>query len=149
MSNTKAPAATDRYAYRVTMRVRDYECDIEGIVNNANYLHYLEHTRHMFCLEAGFTFGEMHTRGIDPVLRHADITYLTPLRPDDTFTSCLNIERRGVRFLFTQDIFRDSDGSQCVHAVITIVCLENGRLGRGNLLAEKFAPWMKISNENE
>ena len=23
------------------MEVRDYECDIQGIVNNANYLHYM------------------------------------------------------------------------------------------------------------
>ena len=29
------------------MAVRDYECDIEGIVNNANYLQYCEHTRHL------------------------------------------------------------------------------------------------------
>lgn len=143
MTNNQPSVDTAQYAFSVKMSVRDYECDIEGIVNNANYLHYLEHTRHMFCLHAGFTFNEMHSRGIDPVLRHADVTYLIPLRPDDTFTSCLNISRKGVRFLFTQDIFRDSDGAQCLHAVITIVCLEDGRLGRGELLAEKFGPWMK------
>ena len=34
-----------KYIYETEMEVRDYECDIEGIVNNANYLHYFEHTR--------------------------------------------------------------------------------------------------------
>ena len=33
-----------RYIFETKMEVRDYECDIEGIVNNANYLHYMEHT---------------------------------------------------------------------------------------------------------
>ena len=36
------------YIFETTMEVRDYECDIQGIVNNANYLHYIEHTRHLF-----------------------------------------------------------------------------------------------------
>mgnify|MGYP002761968770 FL=1 len=29
-----------KYLFTTRMEVRDYECDIEGIVNNANYLHY-------------------------------------------------------------------------------------------------------------
>ena len=28
-----------KYIFETRMQVRDYECDIEGIVNNANYLH--------------------------------------------------------------------------------------------------------------
>ena len=34
------------YTYCLEFKVRDYEVDSQGIVNNANYLHYLEHTRH-------------------------------------------------------------------------------------------------------
>ena len=40
------------------MMVRDYECDIEGIVNNANYLHYAEHTRHLFLQKCGLSFAD-------------------------------------------------------------------------------------------
>ena len=36
------------YIFQLEMMVRDYECDIQGIVNNANYLHFMEHTRHQF-----------------------------------------------------------------------------------------------------
>ena len=32
-----------KYIFETRMEVRDYECDIQGIVNNANYLHYTEH----------------------------------------------------------------------------------------------------------
>ena len=33
----------EKYIYELTLKVRDYECDLQGIVNNANYQHYLEH----------------------------------------------------------------------------------------------------------
>ena len=36
-----------KYIFETRLDVRDYECDIQGIVNNANYLHYTEHTRPM------------------------------------------------------------------------------------------------------
>ena len=38
----------NKYIFEYIIDVRDYEIDAEGIVNNANYLHYLEHTRHEF-----------------------------------------------------------------------------------------------------
>ena len=45
--------ASEGYIFELPMKVRDYEVDSEGIVNNAVYLHYLEHTRHEFCEWAG------------------------------------------------------------------------------------------------
>ena len=57
-----------RYIFETKMEVRDYECDIEGIVNNANYLHYMEHTRHLFLKECGLSFAEMHNKGVDAVV---------------------------------------------------------------------------------
>lgn len=48
------------------MDVRDYECDIEGIVNNANYLHYTEHTRHRFLRSLGVSFAALHEKGSTP-----------------------------------------------------------------------------------
>ena len=46
-----------KHIFETEMEVRDYECDIEGIVNNANYLHYFEHTRHRFLKYAGLSFS--------------------------------------------------------------------------------------------
>lgn len=51
------------YIYELKMKVRDYECDLQGIVNNANYQHYLEHTRHEFLLSTGVSFAALHEQG--------------------------------------------------------------------------------------
>ena len=69
-----------KYVYETRMEVRDYECDIEGIVNNANYLHYTEHTRHRFLKHAGLSFVQMHEKGVDAVVARMNLAYKTPLR---------------------------------------------------------------------
>ena len=51
-----------KYMYETRMEVRDYECDIEGIVNNANYLHYTEHTRHRFLRSLGLSLPPCTSR---------------------------------------------------------------------------------------
>ena len=110
------------------MMVRDYECDIEGIVNNANYLHYTEHTRHLFLKACGLSFAEMHRKGVDAVVARMNLKFKTPLRCDDEFISRLNVRKDGLKYVFTQDIFRASDEKLCFHGAIDIVCLVNGRL---------------------
>ncbi len=131
----------EKYVYELEMSVRDYELDSEGIVNNANYLHYLEHTRHEFCSANGISFAEMQNRGIIPVLNRVEIDYKTPLRSGDRFVSKLWLERRGVRFVFHQDLFKLS-GETVVSAVVSCVCLENGKLDRGDMLAEIFKDFL-------
>ena len=131
------------YDFELKIGVRDYEVDVQGIVNNANYLHYMEHTRHQFCRAAGYTFAQMHSDGIDPVLRSVNIEYLTPLGLGQEMLSCLSLERRGARFVFIQDIFRLPDMAPVTKAEVTVVCLENGRLTRGDILAERLAHVLK------
>ena len=120
------------------MEVRDYELDAEGIVNNANYLHYLEHTRHGFCVENGISFAQMQEKGVIPVLNRVEIDYKTPLRSGDCFVSKLWVERKGVRFVFHQDLFKTDTGESVVSAVVSCVCLSDGKLDRGDMLAEVF-----------
>ena len=128
-----------KYIHQSRIKVRDYELDVQGIVNNANYLHYLELTRHDFCEAAGYSFAAMHRDGIDPVVRRVEMDYLNSLRMGDEMISCLNFRRRGARFFFEQDIYRAADMAPVLRAVVTIACLEDGRLSRGDRLAAAFA----------
>ena len=129
------------YIYELPLKVRDYEVDAEGIVNNANYLHYLEHTRHEFCEAAGLSFRRMHELGLDPVVTHIDIRYVRSLGLGDSMVSRLALSRRGPVFVFRQDIFT-ADGEPVVKAVVDIVSFENGRLSRGERLAEAFKEFL-------
>lgn len=132
-----------KYVYELPIKVRDYEVDVEGIVNNANYLHYLEHTRHEFCEQAGLSFRQMTEEGLTPVVRHIDITYLSSLGLGDTMISRIALERDGARFIFIQDIYAADGVRPVVKARVTIVSIENGRLGRGDRIAEAFAAYIQ------
>lgn len=124
------------------MMVRDYECDIEGIVNNANYLHYAEHTRHLFLKQCGLSFTQMHQKGIDAVVARMNLQYKVPLTCDDEFISRLAMTKEGLRYIFHQDIYRASDEKLCFRAAVEVVCLVNGRLGASKEYDEAFAKWL-------
>lgn len=116
------------YIFETKMLVRDYECDIEGIVNNANYLHYTEHTRHLFLKQCSLSFAEMHRRGTDAVVARMNLQYKVPLRCDDEFVSCLALRKEGLRYIFYHDIYRATDDRLCFRSTVEVVCLVGGRL---------------------
>lgn len=119
--------SNEAYLFEIDLKVRDYECDLQGIVNNANYQHYLEHARHEFLLSKGLSFSDFHQRGIDFVVSHVDIDYKSPLRSKDEYTVGLRLEKRGIRWIFHQDILRKPDRKLCVRAQVVSVALINGR----------------------
>ena len=115
------------YDFELKLEVRDYECDMAGIVNNSVYLNYLEHARHEFIKAMGLDFQGLFEAGVYVVVAHADLSYKTPLRSGDTFVVKLSIEHKGVRYIFNQDIYRFPDNKLCLKAVITTTSLINGR----------------------
>ena len=133
--------AEEKYNFILEMEVRDYELDCEQIVNNANYLHYMEHTRHKFCVHAGLPFIEMHKAGIDAVARKIEIEYFVPLMSGDSFLSCLKIERKGPRYIFHQDIIK-KDGVLAASGIITIVLIKEGKVTRGDEIAAVFSKYL-------
>lgn len=136
-----------KYIFETKIEVRDYECDIEGIVNNANYLHYMEHTRHLFLREAGLSFAKMHEKGVDAVVARMNLQYKVPLRCDDVMISRLWIEKQGLRYIFHQDIIREVDNKLSCRATVELVCLINGRLGNSEEYDKAFEPYFASSME--
>ncbi len=133
----------EKYIFETKMQVRDYECDIEGIVNNANYLHYCEHTRHLFLKQCGLSFAEMHEKGVDAVVARMSMQFKTPLRPDDEFYSRLRLTKEGIKYVFHHDLFRASDEKLSFRAQVELVCIVNGRLSGSEDYDRAFAPWIE------
>ncbi|MFN3648515.1 MAG: acyl-CoA thioesterase [Armatimonadota bacterium] len=101
----------DNSLYRLELEVRDYECDLQGIVNNAVYQNYLEHTRHLFLKSRGIDFAQLSRDGVNLVVARIELDYLYPLRSGDRFEVRVSVDRVSrLRFGFTQEIFRLPDG---------------------------------------
>jgi acyl-CoA thioester hydrolase len=117
------------YIYRLEFSVRDYECDLAGMVNNAAYLNYIEHARHEYLKSRGLDFAALAQKGIYMVVIRIEVDYLYPLRSGDNFYVVLRPERVSrLRFAFQQDIFRLPDERPVIKArVIGTAINDKGR----------------------
>ncbi|NQY79851.1 MAG: acyl-CoA thioesterase [Candidatus Caenarcaniphilales bacterium] len=113
-------------------KVRDYECDMQGIVNNANYFHYLEHSRHEFLNENNIDFKKAHDEGFDLVVSNMEAKFIKPLKPRDIFEVRLRFSKEGrLRYIFEQEIWKisndlDSESEEVLvlKAKITCACVD-------------------------
>lgn len=127
------------FDFEIALEVRDYECDIQGIVNNSVYQNYLEHCRHKFLEKAGVSFAQLHNEGIDAVVIRTELDYKFPLRPGDEFLVRLKMAKQGrLRVIFRQQVIRKSDHKLMVNARITSVLTRNNRPISPEILEKKF-----------
>ena len=133
------------YIFELRMKVRDYECDLQGIVNNANYQHYIEHTRHEFLTSSGISFARLHDEGIDPVVARITMAFKVPLRSGDEFLSKLNLRKDGIKYVFEQDVFKIEDDGNLrlsLRAEVETVAVINGLLSHCEIFDKVFAPYI-------
>lgn len=131
-----------KYIYSLPLKVRDYECDIQGVVNNSVYQNYLEHARHEFLESIGSNFKKLHEEGVDAMVSRIEIDYKTSLTSGDEFEVRLNIEREGLKLVFNEDIYRTSDNKLCAKGKVFVICLVNGRLSKGEVFDELFGEYL-------
>jgi acyl-CoA thioester hydrolase len=125
------------YAYRLEFTVRDYECDLAGMVNNAAYLNYLEHARHEYLKSRGVDFAALAQTRIYLVVVRIEVDYLFPLRSGECFYVALRPERVSrLRFAFQQDIFRLPDERPVIKARVI-----------GTAINDKGKPFLPVELE--
>jgi acyl-CoA thioester hydrolase len=108
-----------KYQFKLEFAVRDYECDLAGMVNNASYLHYLEHARHQFLKSRDVDFAGLAQKGIYLVIIRIEADYLYSLRSGDQFFVGTGLERVSrLRFGFYQDIYRLPDEKPVLRAKV-------------------------------
>ena len=114
--------------FELEFSVRDYECDLQGIVNNAVYQNYYEHARHQYLLGMNIDFAGLHTEGIDLIVSRVEIDYKFSLRSGDKFIVTVKTHREGhLRLIFEQEIYKLPEHKLVSKAKVTGVGLKNRR----------------------
>lgn len=115
-------------SHKTEFKVRDYELDIQGVVNNSVYQNYLEHARHMFLKDLGIDFAEFTKRGIILTVIRVEIDYKSPLVSGDKFRVETRMEQVSpLRIVFLQDIYRAPDNRLVVKAKVFGTSLNSNR----------------------
>ena len=114
--------------FSLDFKVRDYECDLQGVVNNAVYLNYFEHTRHEFLKSVGFDFAKLTAENLLPMVYKAEITYKVSLKSGDEFVSELSMANYGdFKVIYYQNLYRKEDHKLIAKAKITKVFVRDGK----------------------
>ncbi len=115
-------------AFELEFMVRDYEIDLQGIVNNSNYQHYLEHARHEFLFGRNIDFAKLHEAATDLVVTRIEMDFKSSLKSRDSFVVTVKAVKEGnLKMVFEQSILRLPDRKIVVIAKVTGVCLKNGK----------------------
>jgi acyl-CoA thioester hydrolase len=105
--------------FSLDFKVRDYECDMQGIVNNAVYFNYLEHARHEFLLSQGIDFAALAREQINLVVIRSEMDYKGSLTSGDQFVVTVAYEAISrLKFGFRQQVIRTSDGAVMLQALV-------------------------------
>ena len=110
------------------MKVRDYELDRFGVINNAVYQNYLEHTRHLFLETNGVSMETLIKCGYSPVITKAEIEYRSSLQSRNNFVVNLELASLSkLKFIFRQEIRSLPGDALIISARITGTILNSSR----------------------
>ncbi len=117
----------DSSVHTLEIEVRDYECDMQGIVNNAVYQNYLEHARHTFIKSKGLDFAKITAQGVHLVVMRAELDYKAPLKSG--MTACIKTQCERIskfKIAFQQEIEANGRTSMVARFIIASIN-PNGR----------------------
>ena len=128
-------------SFKVEFKVRDYECDLQGIVNNSVYFNYLEHARHEFLAAKNIDFAKLARDKVNLVVIRSEMNYKDSLKPGDAFCVEVEVERLSrLKFAFNQKVIRAADNKLMLDAVVTGTSVnEKGRPFVPQQLEQLFA----------
>lgn len=134
--------------FRHALRVRYAEADAQGVLFNAHYLAYVDHTITELWRAAFGGYAQMLERGVDIVVAQARLTFRAPARFDDEVTIELGVVHLGTTSLGTAYRFLRGD-ELLAEAELRHVFVTRGTGAKTAIpgwAREGLAPWTTCSS---
>lgn len=114
---------------KILIEVRDYELDSQNRVNNAVYLHYLEHARHKWLETKGISFSELNQQDIHLVVYENHIYYKGAVTAADIVEISTAVSKISpLKYVFNQKIFsKNSNNKLVLEAQVIVVATKNNK----------------------
>ncbi|NUQ36028.1 MAG: acyl-CoA thioesterase [Planctomycetaceae bacterium] len=129
------------YTAVYSLRVRSYELDVYGHVNNAVYMNWLEHGRSRLLQDKGFTYTSIADAwNVRLVTVATTINFRAQLGLDDDLEVRTSVKRMGNSSVtFDQKIVRkDKDGETIAADCETTICFTDPAMKGSKPIPEEF-----------
>lgn len=109
---------------KLNIIVRSTEIDVNGHVNNAKYLEYLEWGREEWYDTVGLHYDTFTGLGVQTVTVNININYRKECRQGDKLTILTRPEKMGrTSFVLKQELYNEA-GELCADAMVTSVTMD-------------------------
>lgn len=113
---------TQKHESHLQLTVRSTEIDINGHVNNAKYLEYLEWGREDWYDQAGLPYETLLKLGVVTMTVNVNLNYRKEARQNDVLTVITRPEQVGnASYKLSQTVIREPSGVLVADAVVTLV----------------------------
>ncbi|MHB1627996.1 MAG: acyl-CoA thioesterase [Bacilli bacterium] len=110
---------------RISLIVRSTAIDVNGHVNNAKYLEYIEWGREAFYEQSGLSYETLLAQGVITVSVNININYRREAKQNDELTVITRPGRMGrSSFTMEQTVIRERDDVLIADASVTLVTVD-------------------------
>jgi acyl-CoA thioester hydrolase len=130
-------------ALRYELRVRYGECDMQGVVFNANYLAYFDNSVNELVRAACGSYKAMLDRGVDIVVGEAQLRFRAPARFDEQLTLEIAVTHLGTTSIVTEHRI-GRDGEVLVEGTVRHVMVDTETMTKTPIpdwLRAQLGPW--------
>jgi YbgC/YbaW family acyl-CoA thioester hydrolase len=125
--------------FETTLRVRSYELDFFGHVNNAVYVQYLEVARANLLYEMGFSFEYFAAENLMPVVANININYKFSAKLNDDLLITGWLSKVGTSsFALKHEAFNLSQGNALTFDAEVISVFIDSRTGKSIPIPDAF-----------
>ena len=82
-------------AVTIELPIMSFETDYQGIVNNTEFIRFLERVRYALSKKLGFSFKQVRSAKLWTVMAHVEINYISPGRFEDVMLGTGWVEKVG------------------------------------------------------
>lgn len=84
-----------KHSVTIELPIMSFETDYQGIVNNTEFIRFLERVRYALSKKLGFSFKQVRSAKLWTVMAHVEINYISPGRFEDVMLGKGWVEKIG------------------------------------------------------